>query len=78
MLKSDGQPASADGIEFWGQSFVAAPDGSVIKRASAQRQEVFTVDCDLSRVEFSRTHWPFLRDRRTDAYGDLTKRFVDG
>jgi N-carbamoylputrescine amidase len=71
-----GQPVNPDGIEFWGQSFVAAPDGSVMARASSDCEEVLTVDCDLARVEFSRTHWPFLRDRRVDAYGDLTKRFI--
>jgi N-carbamoylputrescine amidase len=66
-----------EGIEFWGQSFVAAPDGSIIARGSVGREEVIVVDCDLARVEFSRTHWPFLRDRRVDAYADLTKRYVD-
>ena len=66
-----------DGIEFWGQSFVASPDGQVVARASTNKQENLIVDCDLERVEFSRTHWPFLRDRRIDAYGDLTRRFVD-
>jgi N-carbamoylputrescine amidase len=66
-----------DGIEFWGQSFIAGPDGQVILRASADHEEVLTTECDLERVEFSRTHWPFLRDRRIDAYGNLTKRFVD-
>jgi N-carbamoylputrescine amidase len=73
----DGRPVDPDGIQFWGQSFVAAPDGQVVKRASVDREETLLVDCDLSRVEFSRTHWPFLRDRRIDAYGDLTKRFAD-
>jgi N-carbamoylputrescine amidase len=73
----DGRPVSAEGIEFWGQSFVAAPNGQVIAKASAEREEVLVVPCDLEKVEFSRTHWPFLRDRRIDAYGDLTKRFVD-
>ncbi|HXG88120.1 MAG TPA: carbon-nitrogen hydrolase [Vicinamibacterales bacterium] len=72
----DHQPVHPDGIEFWGQSFIAAPDGSVIARASVDREEVLLVDCDLARVEFSRTHWPFLRDRRVDAYGDLTKRYI--
>src|SRR5687767_9479262 len=72
----DKAPVHPDGIEFWGQSFVAAPDGSVMARASVDREEVLVVDCDLARVEFSRTHWPFLRDRRVDAYGDLTKRFI--
>jgi N-carbamoylputrescine amidase len=71
-----GQPVDPDGIEFWGQSFVAAPDGSIAARAPVDREEVLTMDCDLARVEFSRTHWPFLRDRRVDAYGDLTKRFI--
>jgi len=66
------------GIEFWGQSFVAGPDGQVMRRASADREEVLVAECDLRRVEFSRTHWPFLRDRRIDAYGGLTRRFGDG
>ncbi|MEW6322802.1 MAG: carbon-nitrogen hydrolase [Acidobacteriota bacterium] len=73
----DGAPVSRDGIEFWGQSFIAAPDGSITHRASADAEEVIVADCDLARVEFSRTHWPFLRDRRIDAYGDLTRRFRD-
>jgi N-carbamoylputrescine amidase len=72
-----GKPVNPDGIVFWGQSFVAAPDGRVIKRASVDREEVLIVPCDLSRVEFSRTHWPFLRDRRIDAYADITRRFID-
>jgi N-carbamoylputrescine amidase len=73
----DGKPVNEDGIEFWGQSFVCAPNGRIIVKASADKEEVLVVPCDLDRVEFSRTHWPFLRDRRIDAYGDLTKRFVD-
>jgi N-carbamoylputrescine amidase len=72
------RPAGGDGIEFWGQSFVAGPDGQVIARAGADTDEVVIADCDLERVEYSRTHWPFLRDRRVDAYGDITKRMVDG
>jgi N-carbamoylputrescine amidase len=74
---ADGKPVSRDGIRFWGRSFVASPDGQVVKRAPADRESVLMVDCDLSRVEFSRTHWPFLRDRRIDAYGGLTRRFGD-
>jgi N-carbamoylputrescine amidase len=70
-------PVNPDGIEFWGRSFVAAPDGHLVKRASTDREEVLVVPCDLREVEFSRTHWPFLRDRRIDAYGDLSRRFVD-
>jgi N-carbamoylputrescine amidase len=77
ILGADGKPVSDDGIEFWGQSFVAAPNGQVIERASSDRQQVMIVPCDLEKVEFSRTHWPFLRDRRIDAYGNLTRRFVD-
>jgi N-carbamoylputrescine amidase len=72
-----GNRVSEDGIEFWGQSFVCAPNGQVVKRASVDREEVVHQACDLEAVEFSRTHWPFLRDRRIDAYGNLTKRFVD-
>ena len=77
ILGADGKPVSDDGIEFWGQSFVAAPNGQVIRKASSESEEVLVVPCDLAQVEFSRTHWPFLRDRRIDAYGDLTRRFVD-
>lgn len=73
---ADGRAVSPDGLEFWGQSFVASPNGQVLARASTDREEVVVVDCDLDRVEFSRTHWPFLRDRRIDAYGDLTSRFL--
>ncbi len=77
ILDAKGKPVSAEGIQFWGQSFVAAPNGQVVKRGSVDKEEVLIVPCDLEKVEFSRTHWPFLRDRRIDAYGDLTKRFVD-
>ncbi len=77
ILDAKGKPVSAEGIEFWGQSFVAAPNGQVVKRASVAKEEVLIVPCDLEKVEFSRTHWPFLRDRRIDAYENLTKRFVD-
>ena len=72
-----GKPVNKDGIRFWGQSFVASPDGQVVKRAPVDGESVLLVDCDLAKVEFSRTHWPFLRDRRIDAYGDLTRRFSD-
>jgi N-carbamoylputrescine amidase len=78
VLDQNGAPVNPDGIEFWGQSFVAAPDGHIVARGSVDREQVLTADCDLGQVEFSRTHWPFLRDRRIDAYGDLTRRFVDG
>ena len=77
ILDAKGKPVSAEGIEFWGQSFVAAPNGQIVQRASVAKEEVLIVPCDLEKVEFSRTHWPFLRDRRIDAYENLTKRFVD-
>jgi N-carbamoylputrescine amidase len=64
-------------IRFWGQSFVADPFGRVIARASSDSDETLVVPCDLSLVERVRRHWPFLRDRRTDAYGDLQRRFRD-
>jgi N-carbamoylputrescine amidase len=70
-------PLGGDGIEFWGRSFVVSPAGEVVARASDDREEVLVVDCDLARVEQARTHWPFLRDRRIDAYGDITKRYLD-
>jgi N-carbamoylputrescine amidase len=77
IIGLNGKPVNAEGIEFWGQSFIAAPNGQIVAKASAAREEVLLYECDLEKVEFSRTHWPFLRDRRIDAYGDLTKRFVD-
>ena len=67
-----------DGIEFWGQSFVAGTSGEIISKASADQEEVMIVPVDLANVDTTRTHWPFLRDRRIDAYGALTERFVDG
>jgi N-carbamoylputrescine amidase len=73
-----GKPVNPEGIEFWGQSFICAPNGQIMGRASADEEEILLADCDLEKVEFSRTHWPFLRDRRVDAYGDLSRRFVDG
>ena len=72
-----GVPVDKDGLVFWGQSFVASPNGQVVERAPIDKEAVMVVPCDLANVEFSRTHWPFLRDRRIDAYGDLTKRLSD-
>ena len=64
------------GIEFWGGSFVADPGGRIVAKAD-QGEEVLVAACDLGKVDATRTHWPFLRDRRIDAYGDLTKRYRD-
>ena len=66
-----------DGIEFWGQSFVAGTSGEILAKAGADREEVLIVPVDLARVDDTRTHWPFLRDRRIDAYESLTRRFED-
>ena len=65
------------GIEFWGQSFVAGTSGEILAKAGAAKEEILIVPVDLAAVDVTRTHWPFLRDRRIDAYGNLTKRFVD-
>ncbi len=66
-----------DGIEFWGQSFVAGTSGEMLAKAAPNREETLIVDLDMTRVDLTRTHWPFLRDRRIDAYGDLNRRFID-
>ena len=67
----------AAGLEFWGTSFLCDPYGVVVAEASIDREETLVATVDLGRVEEVRRHWPFLRDRRIDAYGDLTKRFRD-
>jgi len=63
-----------DGLQFWGNSFVSDPFGEVIARASTTAEETLVVQCDLRLVEQTRRNWPFLRDRRIDAYADLTRR----
>jgi len=65
------------GQRFWGTSFVAGPQGEFLARASTDQPEVLVVDIDLARSENVRRWWPFLRDRRIEAYGDLVKRFRD-
>jgi N-carbamoylputrescine amidase len=71
----EGPPDS--GIEFWGSSFVADPFGQVIAQASADQEEILIVECDPRRMEEVRRNWPFLRDRRTDAYAPLLERWLD-
>jgi N-carbamoylputrescine amidase len=66
-----------DGIEFWGQSFIAGTSGEILDKASANKDEILLTKMDLSKVDVTRTHWPFLRDRRIDAYSELTKRLID-
>ncbi len=70
-------PAGGDGIEFWGQSFVADPSGEVIAKASVDQEETLVVEIDLAQLELQRTHWPFLRDRRIDAYAEISRRYID-
>ena len=64
------------GLEFWGGSFVSDPGGRLIAKGGTG-DEVLTATLDLGKVDESRTHWPFLRDRRIDAYADITKRYLD-
>jgi len=70
-------PDGGDGIEFWGQSFVCDPSGEILAKASETDDEVLVVEVDLGLVETQRTHWPFLRDRRIDSYGEITRRLID-
>jgi N-carbamoylputrescine amidase len=71
------QPAGGDGIEFWGQSFVAGTAGEILAKAPVNQESVLVVPVDLAQVDQTRTHWPFFRDRRIDAYGGLTQRLLD-
>jgi N-carbamoylputrescine amidase len=64
-------------LTFWGNSFVADPFGRVLARAAVDREETLIVSCDLGRIDEVRTHWPFLRDRRIDAYAPITRRLID-
>jgi N-carbamoylputrescine amidase len=71
------EPAGAGGIEFWGSSFVAGPDGQLLVKAPADEAAVMVANLDLDAIERARIAWPFLRDRRIDAYGKLTDRWSD-
>src|SRR5437763_1586330 len=74
-----GHEGPADGgLEFWGASFACDPFGVVLAEASWSAEEILVVECDLARQEDVRRSWPFLRDRRIDAYGGITKRLLDG
>ncbi|HSU52486.1 MAG TPA: carbon-nitrogen hydrolase [Candidatus Dormibacteraeota bacterium] len=68
---------SEDGIQFWGQSFIAGTSGEILTKASSDKEEILMAQVDLAKVDVTRTHWPFLRDRRIDAYGGLTRRLID-
>lgn len=64
-------------IEFWGGSFIADPNGVLLAKGSHDQEEIVMADCQIGKIDVVRTHWPFLRDRRIDAYGDITKRYLD-
>lgn len=64
-------------MKFWGGSFVANPFGRLLSQASHDNEEVMVVDIDTQKTDSYRTHWPFMRDRRIDSYGDIVKRFID-
>ncbi len=70
------RPSNYAGLEFWGRSFVCGALGEIISQAEAD-ETVLLARCDLSEIEQTRRHWPFLRDRRIDAYSDLVKRVID-
>lgn len=70
-------PIGGDGIEFWGQSFIAGTSGEILAKGSVDREEILYATVDMGKVDETRTHWPFLRDRRIDAYGDITRRYID-
>jgi N-carbamoylputrescine amidase len=65
------------GIQFWGQSFLADPSGQIVAKGDVHREEILIAEVDFDRLDVQRTHWPFLRDRRIDAYGEMTKRMID-
>jgi N-carbamoylputrescine amidase len=67
----------AAGLEFWGGSFLSDPFGRILKQASHNEEQVLVASCDFKCIEETRRNWPFLRDRRIDAYGDLTRRVID-
>ncbi|MBX0326520.1 carbon-nitrogen hydrolase [Oscillochloris sp. ZM17-4] len=71
----EGDPAG--GIEFWGQSFLSDPSGTILAKAPVDHAAILVAPVDLARLDVQRTHWPFLRDRRIDAYGEITKRYID-
>ena len=65
------------GIQFWGSSFIAGPQGEILAQASHDKEEILIAEVDLELQENVRQNWPFFRDRRIDAFGDITKRAID-
>jgi N-carbamoylputrescine amidase len=76
LTASPDRPVSYQGIEFWGDSFVAGPMGEVLARAGAG-EEILLAECDFAKIEQIRRNWPFLRDRRIDAYSEIDRRYLD-
>jgi N-carbamoylputrescine amidase len=76
-LQGPGEHSPANGIEFWGGSFICDPFGRILAQASHNQEEIVTATLDPALVETTRQHWPFLRDRRIDAYGKITRRLLD-
>jgi N-carbamoylputrescine amidase len=70
-------PEGGPGLEFWGSSFIADPFGVVVAEASTDKEEILVAKVDLARIEEVRRNWPFLRDRRIDAYAGIERRFLD-
>jgi len=70
-------PDGGDGLDFWGQSFIVGPDGVVIARAGIDDETVLVHEMDIDLIDLQRTHWPFLRDRRVDAYEGIGQRMID-
>ena len=66
-----------EGIEFWGSSFICDPQGVILSQASDDKEEIVMAEVDLKHLETVRRNWPFLRDRRIDAYNNILKRFID-
>ncbi len=77
LMRGPGDHTPASGLEFWGGSFIADPFGRVIAQASHDKEEILIAEIDLKLLEDTRRNWPFLRDRRIDAYNGITKRFLD-
>jgi N-carbamoylputrescine amidase len=76
-LPGPGDHTPSSGLQFWGGSFIADPFGRILAQASHDKEEILTATLDPTLVETTRQHWPFLRDRRIDAYAPITRRFSD-
>jgi N-carbamoylputrescine amidase len=64
-------------LQFWGGSFISDPNGNLLVKGSHEEEQIVMAECDFGLIDIVRTHWPFLRDRRIDAYGDITRRYIE-